>query len=40
LCLVQVYGPMGRLQMRDLRRLIHPQLSRVQGVHPSESGSM
>lgn len=30
------YGPMASLQMRDLRRLVHPQYSEVQGLHRLE----
>ena len=30
------YGPLLEMQTTDLRRLIHPQLSRVQGAHQSE----
>ena len=30
------YGPLLEMQTNDLRRLIHPQLSRVQGVHRTE----
>jgi hypothetical protein len=30
------YGPLLEMQTNDLRRLIHPQLSRVQGAHQSE----
>ena len=30
------YGPMAQLQIQDLRRLIHPEYSRVQGLHITE----
>jgi hypothetical protein len=31
-----VYAPLAQLRMSDLRRLVHPMYSRVQGVHPAE----
>ena len=31
-----VYRPLQQLRMSDLRRLVHPRYSRVQGVHPEE----
>lgn len=33
------YGPFSSLQMQDLRRLVDPRFSFVQGVHPAESES-